>query len=232
MTKLTMTAKFAALAAACSLSFTAAQAQVNGIATADPATAVAASQARTTAYQQINTQYQSALTTIGTLQQEVQTLSSQLDANSDGNVTEAEIQTAQQANNPIIAQIQSKQTQINTAIQPIVRAQIFSLEQVLADYNNAQQQVVTDKKISVILSPDAFVYAPPAADVTQAITDVLNTRIPSVQYTPPAGYQPSQQGQQLHERVRQILLLNAAIQRQRAAQQQPASPAPAQPQGR
>lgn len=209
-------------AAAAALAYSAgAQAQVNGsIATADPATAIAASQARTTAYQQINTQYQATLTAINTLQQEVQTLSTQLDANSDGNVTDAEVQSAQQANNPVIGQIQSKQTQINTSLQPLVRAQVFALEQILQDYNNAQLQVVNDKKIAVILSPDAFVYVPPAADVTQDITNVLNTRLPSVQITPPANYQPSQQGQQLYDRVRQVLLLNAAIQRQRAAQQQ------------
>lgn len=227
--KKTSFAKLAAFAGAIALSG-AAQAQINGIATADPATAIAASQARATAYQQINTQYQGSLNSINTLQQEVQTLSQQLDSNGDGNVTDAEIQSAQQANSPVIGQIQSKQTQINNALQPLVRAQVFALEQILQDYNNAQQQVINDKKVAMILSPDAFVYVPPEADITQDITTVINTRLPSVQITPPADYQPSQQGQQLYERVRQILLLNAAIQRQRAAQQQQA-PA-AQPTGR
>jgi Skp family chaperone for outer membrane proteins len=231
MKTLSSFAKFAAFAGALALSG-AAQAQVNGIATADPATAIAASQARSTAYQQINTQYQASLTTINTLQQEVQSLSQQLDANSDGNVTDAEIQSAQQANNPIIGQIQSKQTQINTALQPLVRAQVYALEQILQDYNNAQLQVISDKKIGMILSPDAFVYVPPEADVTQAITTVINTRLPSVQIAPPANYQPSQQGQQLYERVRQVLLLNAAIQRQRAAQQQQGAATPPAPTGR
>ena len=223
--------KLTAVTAALALSATA-QAQVDGIATADPGTAIAASQARSTAYQQINTQYEATLTAINTLQQEVQTLSQQLDANGDGNVSDAEIQSAQQANNPVIGQIQTKQGQINTSLQPLVRAQIYALEQISRDYNNAQQQVVNDKKINVILSPDAFVYVPPEADVTQAITDVLNTRLPSVQIAPPANYQPSQQGQQLYERVRQVLLLNAAIQRQRAAQQQQQQAAPATAPGR
>lgn len=207
-----------------------ASAQVSGIATADPAFAIAASQARATAYQQISTTYAAQQQSITARRQEEQTLLRQLDTDGNSEVDDAELQAAQASNNPVLGQIQAKRNEINTLSQPIARAQLYALEQILTQYAAAQQQVVSQRQISVILTPEAFVYAPDSADVTQYITTQLNTQVPAVSTAVPEGWQPQRQTMQLHQRIQEILVA-AAIQQQRA-QQQGQQPATEQPQGR
>ncbi|MEM1131389.1 MAG: OmpH family outer membrane protein [Pseudomonadota bacterium] len=207
-----------ALVASAAMAATPAMAQVNGIATTDPATAIAASQARGTAYQQIETTYASQIQTLQQKRQQAQELGKQLDTDGNGEVSDQEAAAAQSANNPVLQQINSIQREIDSLSAPIALAQIYALEQITQQFNAAQQQVVSDKNISVILTPEAFVYAPPAADVTNDIVTALNTRLPAVSTAVPADWQPSRQGQQLHQRVQQILVISAL--QQRAAQQQ------------
>jgi hypothetical protein len=63
--------------------------------------------------------------------------------------------------------------------QPIVTAQAFAVESIADRYAAAQQQVVTQKKINMILSPDAFIWAPDAVDVTKAVTAAIDA-LPAV----------------------------------------------------
>ena len=64
-------------------------------------------------------------------------------------------------------QIDNKQKEINQLQDPIIRAQLYTVEQIAMKYEAAQQAVITAaKKINVILAPDAFVWAPDAVDVT------------------------------------------------------------------
>jgi len=210
-----------------------ATAQVNGIATADPARAIAISQARQTAYQQIATTYAAQVTALNNARQQSNTLKQQLDTNQDGQLSNEEIAAAQAANNPVLAQIQAADQQAETAQEPIARAQLFALEEILKQYEAAQQQVVSDKKINIIMSPEMLLYAPDSIDVTSAIVASLNTRIPAVSTTAPADWQPSRQTVALHQQVQELLIFNALMQ-QRAAQSgaNGTTPAPALPEGR
>ena len=74
--------------------------------------------------------------------------------------------------------------------------------------------------VTVLLKPAAALVVQPTADITAAITAELDATVPSVSITPPAGWQPGQQGQQ------------APAGAAPAAGATPAAPAKKQPQGR
>ena len=225
MTKLaTLLATGAALAAA-AVSAPAA-AQVAGIATTSPEIVIARAAARNTAYQQIQTTYAAQIQQINTVRQEIQTLLKSMDTNNDNQLSDAE-RTAKPA---VATQIQQKEQQINTLATPITLAQAYALDQLAREYDAARQQVITAKRIQIMLSPDAIQYAPPAIDVTNDIVTALNTRKPTVTTAVPAGWQPSREVLGLQQAVQQILL--AAAQQQAATQQPAAAQPPAQPTGR
>lgn len=206
-----------------------AAAQVNGIAISNPEAVILQSAARQAAYQQISQQYQAQIQQINTIRQESSQLERSLDTNSDNQVSDAEIQ----ANPTVVAQLQQKEQQIAQIYQPIQLAQAYAIEQLVADYQNAQNQVVQQKKIQMLLSPDVVQYAPDSANVTEDILKVLDQRMPTVQTAPPANWQPSRQTVALQQRVQQIMLGLAQQQAIQAAQQQgQQQQAPAQPSGR
>jgi Skp family chaperone for outer membrane proteins len=209
-----------------------ASAQVAGIATADTAVAITRSKALGTAYQQIGTLYASVAQQLQAKRAEINTLNAQLDTNKDKELTQAEIDVAVKANSPLLKQIDTKQSEINTLQDPIVLAQLYAVEQIALKYDAAQQAVITAKKINVILTPDSFVWAPEAIDVTPAITAELDKAVPSVTITPPSGWRPSRQIGALYQQIQQ--LINAATQQAQAAaaaQARSATPA-AQPESR
>ena len=209
-----------------------ASAQVAGIATADTAVAITRSKALGTAYQQIGTLYASVAQQLQAKRVEINTLNAQLDINKDKELTQAEIDVAVKANSPLLKQIDTKQSEINTLQDPIVLAQLYAVEQIALKYDAAQQAVITAKKINVILTPDSFVWAPEAIDVTPAITAELDKAVPSVTITPPSGWRPSRQIGALYQQIQQ--LINAATQQAQAAaaaQARSATPA-AQPESR
>jgi len=200
-----------------------AQAQVAGIATSTPEAVIVRSAARVAGYQAINSTYASQIQQISTLSQEVQTLSQSLDTDGDQNLTQQEVD----ANPAVSQQVQQKQQQIETLSQPIVMAQYWVIEQLLRDYGNAQQQVVNNKGIQIMLAREAFQYAPEGVDVTEDILAALDQRLPTVQTVPVVNYNPSQATVQMHQSVQQIILglaQRAAAQQaqQGAAAQQPA----------
>ena len=209
-----------------------ASAQVAGIATADTAVAITRSKALGTAYQQIGTLYASVAQQLQAKRAEINTLNAQLDTNKDKELTQAEIDVAVKANSPLLKQIDTKQSEINTLQDPIVLAQLYAVEQIALKYDAAQQAVITAKKINVILTPDSFVWAPEAIDVTPAITAELDKAVPSVTITPPSGWRPSRQIGALYQQIQQ--LISAATQQaQAAAAAQARSAAPAaQPESR
>ena len=144
----------------------------------------------------------------------------------------------------MLTQLEAKEREIAQLQQPIVTAQAFAVESIADRYAAAQQQVVTQKKISMILSPEAFIWAPEAVDVTKAVTAAIDVALPTVAITPPANWQPKQSTGALYEQIQQRLLTAARVQAIRNAQAQqaaqqgaaPATPAattpaaPAQPQ--
>jgi len=204
-----------------------AAAQVNGIATSNPALAIAQAQARDAGYKQIEQTFATQFQQVQQLRAEQQQLEASLDTNGDQNISEQEVQ----ANPAVVQQIQQKEQQLGQATQPIALAQYYVIEQLLNDFPNARQQVIEAKGIQVMLAPDAIQYGPQNMDVTQDIVAALNQRLPSVATAVPQGWQPRQNTAQVHQAVQQILVL-AAAQAQARAQQGTAAPATQQPVGR
>ncbi|ASK88055.1 OmpH family outer membrane protein [Sphingorhabdus sp. SMR4y] len=205
-----------------------AQAQVSGIATANPTLAIAKTKAFSSAYSQIGTQYKSYFDQIDARNKTLNGLRAQLDTNNDKQLTQEELDAAVRAKNPVLQSIQTEENEIQKLQTPAVKAQMFAVEAIFAEYGNAQQKVVSDKKISVILDPEAFLYAPSQADVTNDITAALDARLPSVSTTPGADWQPQRNTVALHQQLQQLLVASA---RNQAAQQQQQPPA-AQPASR
>jgi len=203
-----------------------AAAQVNGIGVTDPSIAIAGSQALQTAYQQIATTYQAQRTQLEQLQQQRDTLVRQFDTNNDGQMSEAEQQAAQ-ANTTAVQQLQTLDQTINQTQAPMQLARVYAIEQIAMQYGTAVQQVVTAGNISMILTPSSVVYAADAVDVTDEIVARLNTLVPAVSTSVPAGWQPQRQSVQLFQEVQQMLV--TAAQQQQQAAQQGAAQTPAAP---
>lgn len=201
-----------------------ATAQVSGIATANPTIAIAKTKAFSTAYSQIGTQYKSSFDQIDARNKTLNGLRAQLDTDNNKQLTQEELDAAVKAKSPVLQSIQTEEAEIQNLQTPAIKAQMFAIQEIFKEYSNAQQQVVTNKKIAVILSPDAFLYAPPQTDVTDDITAVLDSRVPSVSITPPANWQPQRNIVSLHQQLQQLLVASA---RNQAAQQQPPAAQPA-----
>jgi Skp family chaperone for outer membrane proteins len=226
--KIRNTAIVAALLSATAIAVPA-TAQVSGIATAETSVAIARTKALGSAYQQIGTQYAAVVQQMQTKRQEINNINVQLDTNKDKELTQAELDVAIKAKNPLLTQLDAKQKEINTLQEPIILAQLYAVEQVALKYEAAQQAVIAAKKISVILAPDAFVWAPEAVDVTPAITAELDKAIPAAVITPPAGYRPSRQIGALYQQIQQLFNNAAQMQAAQAAAAQPRAAAPANP---
>tara|TARA_R110002074_G_scaffold98431_5_gene213168 strand:+ start:2904 stop:3587 length:684 start_codon:yes stop_codon:yes gene_type:complete len=201
-----------------------ATAQVSGIATANPTIAIAKTKAFSAAYSQIGTQYQSSFDQIDARNKTLNGLRAQLDTDNNKQLTQQELDAAVKANSPVLKSMETEEAEIQKLQTPAIKAQMFAIENIFKEYSNAQQQVVSDKRIGVILSPDAFIYAPPQTDVTDAITTALDTRVPSVAITPPADWQPQRNTVSLHQQIQQLLMASA---RSQASQQQPPAAQPA-----
>lgn len=215
--------KFAVVSSVAALAMSmssAASAQVAGIATVDTTVAIFKSKALGAAYTAISKQFEGSAALMDTKQKEMQPLRAQLDTNKDGKLTQEEVDAARAANNPIIKTLEDKEGEVAALQDPIIRAQVFALQNIASKYEAAQTQVIAAKKIGIILAPDAFLWAPPSVDITPDVTAALNVLVPTVNTTPPANYQPDQQTVQLHEQIQQLL---TNLMRQQAAQQRAAA---------
>lgn len=197
-----------------------AAAQVQGnIATVDTPAAVINSNAFSSAFQQIGTTYKPQLDTIQARQQESQTLLQQLDTNNDNQLDEAEQQAAQ--NSAQAQRLQAIEQEVGQLTNQIEAARVYAVEQILAQYRAALQQVTQQQQIQLVLSPDVVIYAPQQASITQQVTAALNTLVPSVAIVPPQGWQPTRNAVAVYQQIQQRLIAAQAIQaQQQAAQQQ------------
>ena len=202
-----------------------AAAQVNGIGVADPAIAVAGSQALQTAYNQIGTTFQAQRTQLEQLQQQRAGLIRQFDTDNDGQLSQEE-QTAAQANPAVIQQVNGLDQQINTIQQPITLARVYVIEQLGQQLSNAVQAVVQANNVQLLLNPSAALYMADPVEMTDEIMAQLNQTVPTVSTAVPQGWQPQQQSVNLFQQVQEILLTVA--QQQAAAAQQPAAATPVQ----
>ena len=221
MNKNIKAAVFTSVAAISTMLFSASvNAQVAGVATTDPTRVVISSKAFTAAYQQIDTTYAAARGQMVAKGKEVNDLLKQLDTNKDNNLDQAELDAAEKAKNPLLAQIDVKKQELAQLQQPLVLAQVFAIEEILKRYNEAQQQVIAAKKINMIIAPDSLLWAPPAIDVTAAIVAALDVLAPSVSTTPTANWQPSRDAYAIQQQFEQA---------RQAAARQPQAGVPAAP---
>lgn len=210
---------------------TPAAAQVQGkIATVDIPAVVISTNAFGTAYQQVGTTYKAQIDAIQARQQESQTLLKQLDTNSDNQLDEAEQEAAQ--NTPQAKRLQAIEQEVGQLSNQVEAARVYAVEQILAQYGPALQQVVQQQQLQLVLTPEAVIYAPPQASITQQVSTALNTLVPSVAIVPPQGWQPSRNAVGLYQQIQQRLVAAQAMQaqqqaaQQRAGQQPPATQAP------
>ena len=188
----------AALAAPAAIVSTSATAQVGGVAVADPEAAVANSKAWATARTQIQTTYKAQIDQANARRQAISTeLQPLVDAYQKAAAapcaTEASLRSQATA-------IQTKEQAGNAELQrltaPASRAQAYALEQISAKLPDAVSAAVRAKNVSLLLRPNAALFAQPTADITSAITAELDRTVPTVGITPPANWQPGQQQQQ------------------------------------
>jgi Skp family chaperone for outer membrane proteins len=195
-----------------------AAAQVSGIGVADPAVVVASSQARVSAYTQIETTFAAQRAQLEQNQQQLSTILRPFDVNSDGQLDETE-RAALQANATAAQQVQSLEQIIATTRQPIIAAQAYAIEQIAQQLNPAVEQVLAASNVHIILPPGSVVYASETANLTDEIVAALNQRVPAVSTAVPQGWQPLRSSFELYQQVQQVLL-NEAIRQAQAAQQQ------------
>lgn len=197
MTKFKTMLLAAALAAPASFIAGGAAAQVSGIAVANPEQAVANSKAWTAARAQIQSTYKTQIDQANTrrtaIEAELRPLvtAAQTASRAPG-ATEASLRPQLQA---IQTKQQAAQQELSRLTQPAQRAEAYAIEQISARLSDAVQAAVRARNVTLLLRPDAALYAQPAADITPAITAELDRTVPSVGITPPANWQPGQQGQ-------------------------------------
>jgi Skp family chaperone for outer membrane proteins len=207
---------------------TPALAQVATIATANPIIAIARAKAFQAANQQIETTYKSSFDQIDQKMTQRQSVLSLLDKNKDKQVDDNELKAAKLAKNPALKQLDTLEADIQKLQVPALTAQLFALESLMQRYDAAQTKVITDKRVGVLVRPDAVIYQSPTADITDAITAELDRSAPSVSTTAPANWQPRQATVSLLQQINQLSQIAAM----RRAQGGAAPTTPQQPQGR
>ena len=175
-----------------------ASAQVGGIAVADPEAAVANSRAWSAARTQIQTTYKTQIDQANARREAVSAelqplLAAYQRAAAAPGATEASLRPQAQA---IETKQQAANAELGRLTAPAQRAQNYALEQISARLPDAVNAAVRAKNVSLLLRPNAALFANPAADVTAAITAELDRTVPTVSITPPANWQPGQQQQQ------------------------------------
>ena len=222
----------------------AAQAQVAGIGTADEVQAIMSTNAFKTGFQQISKTFDANLTLIDTRSQEIQALQQQLatqfDANKDNQLSPEEQAKMQASKSPIFDQVKAKEEEMQTLELPIRAAQIFVIDTLDKNYEQAIKDVSTTKKVSIVLSPDAVIWVanPALLNLNSALTARVDQLTPTVNTTPPDPFNTSRRVLAIYEQIQQIqqqrmiAAMRQAQQQQAAAQQQGGQPAaPATPAG-
>jgi len=208
-----------------------AAAQVSSVAVIDPASAILSAKALGMAIGAIGTTYKTQVDQLSArrtaLAAEMKTMAAPLDTNKDGQVSQAEIEAATTAKNPLVERLRKTQTnnenELGRLNQPMVRAEVYAIEQIMGSYGNALQTVINTKKIQLLLNADAAIYGQPAADITPDVKNEIDRTLPTVSIAPAATWQPSQQAVQLFQQYQQAREAAA----QQAANQPAAAPVPA-----
>ena len=168
-------------------------AQAQAVAVADPQAAMENTKAFQTAAASIRTTYASTITQVQTrqtaIQAELQPLVTKFQADQRANVPQATLQA--EATN-IQNRENAARQELGTLSAPIQRAQAYVLEQIQPKLGDAVTAAMKARGVTLLLKPDNAYVIQPASDLTPAITQQLDAVVPSVNATPPAGYQPGQ----------------------------------------
>lgn len=174
-----------------------AQAQTKlGVGVADLEQAAAATTAYTTAASQMRVTYKATFDSVNTRKTALEA-----ELKQKGDALQAAVKAAGNKPSPALqAQYeafqrrgQEAQAEIQRLSQPIALANAYVQQQLGAKLNDAIKAAMTKRGVDLVLQPDATVSFAPAVDITAAVTAELNTLVPSVSITPPAGWQPGQQ---------------------------------------
>jgi Skp family chaperone for outer membrane proteins len=211
--------------ALCAVAAAPAMAQVDGkIGTVDISRAVLGTTAFQTAYEQVNTTYAQQNELRRTKAQERQTLLQTFDTNGDKQVDDSELAAKQ--NTPDFTKLQTLEQEIQGLSNQIDAARIYAVEQVIAQYGAALQEVTTAQQVKMVIDPGSLLFAVPEADMTQAITTALNAKVPNVGIVPPQGWQPARESVQLYQEIQQRLVTAQMLQQRQQQQQQGNAAAP------
>lgn len=87
---------------------------------------------------------------------------------------------------------QAAQQELATIRRPVILATQYVREQIGVHFNAALTAAMAATNVDLVLEPEAIASMAPnsAANITSAVTAQLNTRVPSVQAIPPAGWTP------------------------------------------
>ena len=175
---------------------TQAQAQVAGIAVANPEQAVANSRAWQAARGQIQTTYKAQIDQASARERALQTelqplVTAYQNAARQPNATQATVAPAAQA---LETRRNAANQELARLTQPAQRAQAYAIEQISRQLDAAVQAAVRARNVQILVRPEAALFAQPAADITPAITTELDRLVPSVSIAVPANWQPGQTG--------------------------------------
>ncbi|MGN6620856.1 MAG: OmpH family outer membrane protein [Sphingomonas sp.] len=192
----------AAAVAAPGLIAAATPASAQSVAVLDPDAAIGNSNAWKTAAAAIQTTYKTQIAQAQARQTalaaEIRTAATPLDTNKDGQISQQEAQAAQTSNPAALRALQAKEQSAQAELQrlslPFSRAKAYAIEQISSHEDEAVQNVVKQRRITVLLRPEATFVADPSADVTSAVTAEIDRLVTApVSVTPPANWQPGQQ---------------------------------------
>jgi Skp family chaperone for outer membrane proteins len=177
-----------------------APAAAQSVAVVDPNAAVENSNAWKTAAQTIQTTYKTQIAQAQARQTalaaEIKAAAAVLDTNHDNQISPAEAKANPNGVQALQTKEQSAKQELTRLSQPFNRARDYALEQIMNHEDEAVTNVVKQRHVTMLLRPEAAIYADPSTDITSAITAELDRLITApVSVTPPANWQPGQQQQ-------------------------------------
>ena len=170
----------------------------SGLAVVDLEEAVAKSTAFTTAITQMQTTYKPQIDALNTRRTAIET-----DLKTKGDALQAALKAAGNKPTPAIETQyqqyqqtqQTAQAELQRMSQPISLARAYVEEQIVARLDDALKAATAKTKSEIVFKKAATESFGAGADITPSVIAELNTLVPSVSITPPAGWQPGRQGQ-------------------------------------
>lgn len=112
--------------------------------------------------------------------------------------------------------------EIQQILLPVALSEKYVTEQLEDKLDQAVQQAMAKKQVTLLLSPEAVIARANAYELTPAVIAELNTLLPSAQLVPPQGWEP----REVREAKAQQAAARAAAAGQPAPGAAPAAPAP------